>query len=138
MAMGADGVAMGTRFILSHDNSDWHPAYLQALLDAREGDDVAFNGVYGPCRGLRNAASEELLAKSHPGDTDPVELTRWKIESMQRAQTDGDVTNGLVMAGQVAAAIGDIISVAEFVPRMAQEAAAVLRSLCASLDHEMH
>jgi NAD(P)H-dependent flavin oxidoreductase YrpB (nitropropane dioxygenase family) len=51
LAMGADGVAMGTRFILSHDNSDWHPAYLQALLDAREGDDVAFDGVYGPCRG---------------------------------------------------------------------------------------
>ena len=133
LAMGADGVAMGTRFILSHDNSDWHPAYLQALLDAREGDDVAFNGVYGPCRGLRNAASEELLAGRHLGDTDPVELTRWKIESMQRAQTDGDVTNGLVLAGQVASAIGDIISVAEFVPRMAEEAAAVLRSLCASL-----
>src|ERR1035438_9019765 len=45
LAMGAEGVAMGTRFILSHDNSDWHPAYLQALLDAGEGDDVAFNGV---------------------------------------------------------------------------------------------
>jgi len=133
LAMGAEGVAMGTRFILSHDNSDWHPAYLQALLDAREGDDVAFNGVYGPCRGLRNAASEELLAGRHLGDTDPVELTRWKIESMQRAQTDGDVTNGLVLAGQVASAIGDIIRVAEFVPRMAEEAAAVLRSLCASL-----
>ena len=52
---------------------------------------------------------------------------------MQRAQTDGDVTNGLVLAGQVASAIGDIISVAEFVPQMAEEAAAVLRSLCASL-----
>jgi len=52
-------VVMGTRFILSRDNSDWHPAYLQALLDAREGDDLAFDGVYGPCRGLRNAASEE-------------------------------------------------------------------------------
>jgi NAD(P)H-dependent flavin oxidoreductase YrpB (nitropropane dioxygenase family) len=133
LAMGADGVAMGTRFILSHDNSDWHPAYLQALLDAREGDDVAFDGVYGPCRGLRNAASEELLASSHLGGTDPVELTRWKIESMQRAQTDGDVTNGLVLAGQVASAIGDIISVAEFVPNMAEEAAAILRSLCGLL-----
>ena len=133
LAMGANGVALGTRFILSHDNSDWHPAYLQALLDAREGNDVAFNGVYGPCRGLRNAASEELLATSHLGDTDPVESTRWKIESMRRAQTDGDVTNGLVLAGQVASAIDDIISVAEFVPRMAEEAAAVLRSLCASL-----
>jgi NAD(P)H-dependent flavin oxidoreductase YrpB (nitropropane dioxygenase family) len=137
LAMGADGVAMGTRFILSHDNSDWHPAYLQALLDAREGDDVAFDGVYGPCRGLRNAASEELLGGGHPGAgeavPDPVELTRRKIESMQRAQTDGDVTNGLVMTGQVASAITDIISVAEFVPRMAEEAAAILRSLAAQL-----
>jgi len=135
LALGAEGVAMGTRFILSHDNSDWHPAYLQALLDAREGDDVAFDGVYGPCRGLRNAASEELLAGRHPRDTaaDPVKATRWKIESMQRAQTDGDVTNGLVLAGQVASAIGDIISVAEFVPHMAGQAAAILRSLCASL-----
>ncbi len=126
LAMGADGVAMGTRFILSYDNSDWHPAYLQALLDAREGDDVAFEGVYGPCRGLRNTASEELLAR-HPGDTS------WKIASMQRAQADGDVTNGLVLTGQVASAIRDIISVAEFVPQMAEQAAAILRSLCASL-----
>jgi NAD(P)H-dependent flavin oxidoreductase YrpB (nitropropane dioxygenase family) len=66
LAMGADGVAMGTRFITSHDNSDWHPAYLQALLDAKEGDDVAFNGVYGPCRGLRNAASLRLLDETRP------------------------------------------------------------------------
>ncbi len=84
-------------------------------------------------RGLRNAASEQLLVSSHAGDTDPVELTRWKIESMQRAQTDGDVTNGLVLAGQVASAIGDIISVAEFVPQMAEEAAAILRSLAVSI-----
>ncbi len=73
---------------------------------------------------LRNAASEELLASRRPGDTS------WKIELMQRAQADGDVTNGLVLTGQVASAIGDIISVAEFVPQMAEEAAAVLRSLC--------
>jgi hypothetical protein len=41
------------------------------------------------------------------------------------------VTNGLVMTGQVASAINDIITVAEFVPRMAEEAAAILRSLAA-------
>lgn len=29
LAMGADGVAMGTRFITTTDN-DWHPAYIQA------------------------------------------------------------------------------------------------------------
>lgn len=133
LAMGADGVAMGTRFITTHDNSDWHPAYLQALLDAEEGDDVAFNGVYGPCRGLRNAASQQLLAESHElgeaGRMNPVEQIQWKIDRMQAAQTDGDVEGGLVLTGQVAAEIQSLVSVAEFVPQMAQEAADILSSL---------
>jgi NAD(P)H-dependent flavin oxidoreductase YrpB (nitropropane dioxygenase family) len=136
LVMGADGVAMGTRFITTFDNSDWHPAYLQALLDAKEGDDVAFNGVYGPCRGLRNAASERLLGHTsrEGGEVlDAVELTRWKIESMQRAQTEGDVTDSLVMTGQVASAITDLVTVAEFVPRMAEEAAACIRQLSEGL-----
>jgi NAD(P)H-dependent flavin oxidoreductase YrpB (nitropropane dioxygenase family) len=135
LAMGAEGVAMGTRFITSFDNADWHPAYLQALLDAREGDDVAFDGVYGPCRGLRNRASETLLnrglASGEPRDE--VELVRWKIEAMQRAQADGDVVDGLVMAGQVASGIHSLIRVADFVPAMAQEAAAILRRLADGL-----
>jgi len=135
LAMGADGVAMGTRFITSRDNSDWHPAYVQALLDASEGDDVAFDGVYGPCRGLRNAASEQLLAHGASDlPADPVAMVRWKIESMQRAQTTGDTTDSLVMTGQVASAIHELIDVAEFVPRMAREAADVLRNLTRQLD----
>jgi NAD(P)H-dependent flavin oxidoreductase YrpB (nitropropane dioxygenase family) len=136
LAMGADGVAMGTRFITSTDNSDWHPAYIQAILDAKEGDDVAFDGVYGPCRGLRNAASQKLSRDqgSVEGEVvDAVELTRWKIESMQRAQTDGDVIDGLVLTGQVASAIDTIIEVSEFVPRIAAEAADIIRGLSSAL-----
>ncbi len=133
LCMGADAVALGTRFILSEENSDWHPNYLQALLDAKEGDDVAFTGVYGPCRGLRNAASEELLVAQNDPDADPVALIRHKIESMSRAQTDGDTVNSLVMTGQVAGAISDVIRVAEFVPAMAEEAAATLARLAANL-----
>ncbi|HWE90095.1 MAG TPA: nitronate monooxygenase family protein [Pseudonocardiaceae bacterium] len=129
LALGADGVAMGSRFIASHDNSDWHPAYRQAILDAREGDDVAFDGVYGPCRGLRNKASAQLTEPGAAPHEDAVALVRWKIESMQRAQTEGDVDNGLVLAGQVSSALNDIITVAEFVPAMAAEAAEVLDRL---------
>lgn len=133
LAMGAEGVAMGTRFIASRDNGDWHPAYIQALLDAQEGDDVAFDGVYGPCRGLRNRASRELLDHERSSEASAVDSIRHKIESMQRAQTTGDVEDSLVMTGQVASAITDLIDVAEFVPRMAAEAAEVLRSLAAAL-----
>jgi enoyl-[acyl-carrier protein] reductase II len=133
LCMGADAVALGTRFILSEENSDWHPNYLQALLDAKEGDDVAFTGVYGPCRGLRNPASEALLVAQNDPDVDPVALIRHKIESMSRAQTDGDTVNSLVMTGQVAGAIDHVIRVAEFVPAMAEEAAAVLARLAGKL-----
>lgn len=132
LCLGAEGVAMGTRFVASAENSDWHPAYRRAILDAREGDDVAFDGVYGPCRGLRNAASAKL-AEDHG---DPVELTRWKIASMQRAQTDGDVDNGLVLAGQVAGAISSLVSVNDFVPAMAREAARILSERAAKLNIE--
>jgi NAD(P)H-dependent flavin oxidoreductase YrpB (nitropropane dioxygenase family) len=131
LAMGAEGVAMGTRFITSFDNVDWHPAYVQALLAAKEGDDVAFPGVYGPCRGLRNTASEAALAE-RAGElevVDAIEHTRWKIESMRKAQEEGDVENSLVMTGQVASAITELISISEFVPRMAQDAAEILRRL---------
>jgi NAD(P)H-dependent flavin oxidoreductase YrpB (nitropropane dioxygenase family) len=132
ICFGADGVAMGTRFIASEENSDWHPAYTQALLDAGEGDDVAFTGVYGPCRGLRNEASARLTEPGGAPHGDEVELVRWKIESMQRAQTEGDVQGGLVLAGQVSSAIHDVISVAKFVPGMAAEAAEVLAKASAA------
>jgi NAD(P)H-dependent flavin oxidoreductase YrpB (nitropropane dioxygenase family) len=137
LAMGADGVAMGSRFIASYENSDWHPNYVQALLGAKEGDDVAFDGVYGPCRGLRNAASEKLLLQGgNTGNEEfsEVELMRWKIESMQKSQTIGDVENGLVLAGQVSSALTELIRVAEFVPAMAEEAANILRRLTATLS----
>jgi enoyl-[acyl-carrier protein] reductase II len=129
LCLGADGVALGTRFILSTENTDWHPGYLNALLAAREGDDVAFDGVYGPCRGLRNAASEALLVAQSDPDADPTELIKQKIQSMQRAQTTGDTENSLVMTGQVAGAITELISIADFVPGMAEEARNVLDKL---------
>jgi NAD(P)H-dependent flavin oxidoreductase YrpB (nitropropane dioxygenase family) len=140
LAMGADGVAMGTRFILSEENTDWHPGYLQALLDAKEGDDVAFPGVYGPCRGLKNEASLALVSHDlgEDGVVDVVEYSRRKIESMQRAQSTGDTEHSLVMTGQVAAEIHDLIRIAEFVPTVAREAADVLRRLGESVTQTAH
>ncbi|TGD37046.1 NAD(P)H-dependent flavin oxidoreductase [Brevibacterium aurantiacum] len=133
LALGAEGVALGTRFIVSEENEDWHPHYLQAILDAAEGDDVAFTGVYGPCRGLRNEASRSLLESDVRGDVDEAE----KIRSMQRAQSTGDTENGLVLAGQVAASIHEVIRISEFVPQMADEAAAVIEQLAGSLQKQL-
>ena len=129
LALGADGVALGTRFIVSEENEDWHPHYLQAILEATEGEDVAFNGVYGPCRGLRNEASRSLLESEASGGVDEGE----KIQSMQRAQSTGDTENGLVLAGQVASSINEVIRISEFVPQMAAEAVDIIEQLAGSL-----
>jgi alpha-methylacyl-CoA racemase len=128
LCLGADGVALGSRFAASTENADWHPAYAQALLDAGEGSDMVIDGVFGPCRVLRNEASEDFAAAAAAGKSPtPAE----KIESMRRAQIDGDVHHGLVLMGQVASGIENLIMVSDFVPRMAAEARQILAATVA-------
>lgn len=129
LALGASGIAMGTRFIASTDNDDWHPAYAQRIVDAREGDDVVFPAVYGPARGLRNAGVDRLLEILETRELVGDELNKWKDEGLIRAQSTGDVDNGLMAAGQVASGINDVIDVGRFVPAMAADAIEILRRL---------
>jgi NAD(P)H-dependent flavin oxidoreductase YrpB (nitropropane dioxygenase family) len=130
LVLGAAGVAMGTRFIATRDN-DWHPAYRDRIVQATEGEDVVFRGVYGPARGLRNSALERLAELERVG-VDETTLTRWKDAALRRAEIEGDVENGLVAAGQVASGIHDVPSVADLVVRMMSEAIAVIESVSAT------
>ncbi|KAA9164450.1 2-nitropropane dioxygenase [Amycolatopsis acidicola] len=118
LCLGAQGVALGTRFAATIDNTDWHPAYAEAILDAGEGDDAVLDGVFGPCRVKRNKAYAALSAN-------PVGSAE-KIEAMRRAQLDGDVENGLVLMGQVASGITGLHRVARLVPQLARDAAALV------------
>ncbi|MDA8373439.1 MAG: nitronate monooxygenase family protein [Actinomycetota bacterium] len=128
LCLGASGVAMGTRFIASYDNRDWHPAIARRIVDAKEGDDVIFPGVYSPARGMRSAGVERLMEMVQAGAT-PEELLAYKDAAMVRAEEEGDLDSGILPAGQVASGIHEIVSVAEFVPAMAAEAVALLRRL---------
>lgn len=129
LALGASGVAMGTRFIASSDNTDWHSSVPQFIVGAKEGDDLVFPGVYGPARGLRTPASDRLMEMVRSGEMGVDELTEWKDHALQVAQSEGDFENGLVAAGQVASGIHDVVDVAAFVPQMAEEAFEVLQRL---------
>lgn len=134
MCFGAAGVAMGTRFIAAEENTDWHPAYKQRIIDAREGEDHVFPGVYAPARGLRSPASEELIGIVERDEMGLDELSRWKDERLKLAQRDGNLEQGLVAAGQVASGIREMIRVADFVPAMAEQAARTLASLAAGAE----
>ena len=128
LCLGAAGVAMGTRFIASEDNRDWHPATARRIVEAAEGDDTIFPGVYSPARGLKSAGVERLMGMLRDGAS-PEELLAYKDAALIRAEEDGDLESGILPAGQVASGIRDIVSVAQFVPAMAAAAAAVLSRL---------
>ena len=125
LAMGAAGVAMGTRFIATREN-DWHPAYKQAIVDAAEWDDVIFPGFYGPVRGLRNAGSVRLAELVASGELDDDGLATWKEDRVVAAQRGGDVDDGLVIAGQCAAAIHGIVGIHDLLAEMVRGASALL------------
>jgi NAD(P)H-dependent flavin oxidoreductase YrpB (nitropropane dioxygenase family) len=71
---------------------------------------------------------DHLLDLLSEGAT-PDELLAYKDAALIRAEEDGDLDSGILPAGQVASGIRDIVSVAQFVPAMAAEAAAVLSRL---------
>jgi NAD(P)H-dependent flavin oxidoreductase YrpB (nitropropane dioxygenase family) len=126
--MGADAVALGTRFVASRDNPDWHPAYAQRILDAREGEDVVFSAIYGPSRSLPSDGIAELAELTASGADNDV-LTRFKDLRLIAGQRDGDMQGGILPCGQIAGAINDLINVADFVPAMVAEARTILVQL---------
>jgi NAD(P)H-dependent flavin oxidoreductase YrpB (nitropropane dioxygenase family) len=125
LAMGAAGVGMGTRFIATLEN-DWHPAYKKAIVDAAEWQDIVFPGFFGPIRGLRNAGSARLAEIMASGELDEAGLAAWKEDRVVAAQHDGDVEEGLILAGQCASAIHDIVSVHDLLSGMVREASELL------------
>lgn len=128
LAMGAEGVALGTRFVASSDNPDWNPAYAQRVLDALEGEDIIFAAIYGPSRALPSAGIQALgtlIASGADNDT----LTRFKDQRLIAGQRDGDMQGGILPCGQIAGALNELINVAEFVPGMVNDAIAILQRL---------
>ncbi len=123
LMMGAEAVAMGTRFVASRDNPDWHPAYAQRILDMREGDDIVFPATYGPSRAMRSRGLDEVMAMAKAGASED-ELTKAKDVRLTLGQRDGDMEGGLMPVGQVAGAITELIDVATFVPQMVADAVA--------------
>lgn len=129
LALGADGVALGTRFVASYDNTDWHPEYARRVIAMKEGQDSTVQAIYGPSRMLTNQGSHDLEALNASGELDHDQLTEWKDERLLAAQRDGDLDRGIVPMGQVASGIHDMIRVADFIPTMVDDAAYVLHKL---------
>ena len=132
LALGADGVEMGTRFVATAECRA-HPAYKQALVEAKESDTVVIERSLGrPGRALRNSWTEKILQAEARGATLEELLPMISGQANTRAALEGRLEEGFVWAGQGVGLIRDIPTVEELLRRMVEEAAAALRR---SLEH---
>lgn len=99
--LGAEGVQMGTRFVVA-DESIVHENYKNRIVKAKDIDSVVTGQSTGhPVRCLRNQMTKEYIKKEQEG-VPFEELERMTLGSLRKAVMDGDILNGTVMAGQIA------------------------------------
>ena len=120
LALGADAVQLGTRFIATPEASV-HDNYKRAVLAADvDGSTLVARGRL-PIRQLKNAFSAKYAAAEKAGATQEELEALYKSSSLKQAALDGDVAWGKVEAGQSAGLVDDILPAAEVVQRLMSE-----------------
>ena len=125
LALGAEGVQLGTRFLASVE-APVHERYKQAILKASDRATIVTGRTLGrPVRCLLNKLTR-TLAKYEAEGRPPEEFESLAVGGLRRAVYEGDLEGGSLMAGQVAGLIHEIKPVAEIIEEMVREAAEIL------------
>ena len=121
LALGAQGVQLGTRFVCATECVA-HPNYKSRIVRAGDRSTMTTGHSLGhPVRAIRNRLTQEFAALERSGCA-PEDVIRLGTGSLRRAAIEGDVDAGSVMAGQSCGLIADILPAAELIQRIMQEA----------------
>ena len=138
LAMGADAVAMGTRFIASSE-SEFHPNYKALIPPATARDTLLTTGGFGPIRLLKNKYCLEHGALITKEDKIKQELAydldgfMEDLHHYEIVYTKGDVDNGAIPVGQTCGLIDSIMDVGDILTSFTKEAEKILKNLCANI-----
>lgn len=133
MALGADGVQVGTRFICSTECIA-HENYKEAVLKAKDRDAVVTGRSTGaPVRALKNKLTREYDRLEKEGASFE-EIEQLGVGGLRRAFAEGDVQMGSLMAGQSAAMVHEILPCAEIIQDLFKDADAVMENVKAKLS----
>lgn len=119
LALGADGVYMGTRFMLTHE-SDSHPRVKEAVLRAENACTVSIPKDKMATRVLKNSFAEEYLQRRGiAGFKGPDDVTG--AHSPYHSLVLGDSEHAELPCGQCAGSIDSLASAAQLIQDMAKE-----------------
>lgn len=120
MTLGAHGVQIGSRFVASIESSA-HEAFKNLVVSAQEGSTKLTLKELTPVRLLKNKFFNELmdLYKNNPtSDELKAHLGRGRAK---KGMFEGDLDEGELEIGQIAAVIDDILPVSEIVKNLVKE-----------------
>ena len=116
-ALGAEGVQLGTRF-LTVEECTIADAYKERVLKAKDSDTIVTGRGSGhPARCLKNRFARSVRKLEEDMEHNGDELEQMYLGSLRRA-IEGDVDNGSMMAGQVAALVHERKTAAQVIDEL--------------------
>lgn len=117
-ALGAQGVQVGTAFLVARE-TPIAPEYKQAVIEASDTATVVTGTGANAVRGIANELTKQYF-QMQADNAWPEELERLMKGSLQRA-IRGDITNGSLMAGQVAGMLTKEEPAEQIIQRMMEQ-----------------
>ncbi|ACG77163.1 2-nitropropane_dioxygenase [Phenylobacterium zucineum HLK1] len=134
LALGADGVNMGTRFMCTAESPIHQKVKEQIVANDERQTNLIFRTMHNTARVAKNAVSDEVVAIERRGGAkfedvkDLVAGARGKVVYEQ-----GDPDYGIWSAGMVQGLIHDIPTCAELIHRMVREAEEIIEGRLARM-----
>jgi len=116
-ALGAEGVQVGSRFVASIEAS-CHQAFKEEVLQAQEGSTELTLKELTPVRLLKNAFYQEIKKEYEKGATPEILAATLGKGRAKKGMFEGDLEEGELEIGQVAALIDSIIPAEQIVREM--------------------
>lgn len=123
LALGAEGINMGTRFCVTQE-APIHYNIKQALVAASERDTkLMFRTMKNTARVFKNAISEEVVAmENRPGGCQFEDIRPLVMGARGRAALEaGEINNGVISAGLCIGLIDDVPTCADLLEHMVRE-----------------
>lgn len=136
LALGAEGINMGTRFCAVKE-APIHENIKQFIVSNDErATDLIFRKFHNTGRVARNAVSQEVLEISAGADAQFGDIAHLVAGARgSQALETGDVDGGLVWASLAQGLIHDIPTVAELITRIVADAKAIITGRLAGMVH---
>jgi len=129
LALGADGVVMGTRFVASTESLA-HPNYKEWIMNAQETDTVMIQrSIRNAARVMKNSAAAKVLEMEARGATLEELLTVISGQVGRRALFEGDIEGGTFAVGQCVGLINEIKPIKEIIEEIVTGAEKILARL---------